>query len=77
MYLKLMIYNQMGREIVKGSFCAEQFSKFLGFLKAKAKFQNKIPQILEVPSSDFSIETVQQAFKILGESKIHLQENFL
>lgn len=37
-HCKLLVFNQSGREIAQCAISADNFSKFLGFLKGKAKF---------------------------------------
>ncbi|EAR88976.2 kinase domain protein (macronuclear) [Tetrahymena thermophila SB210] len=77
-YFKLLIQNSTGREIVKAAFSVEQFAVFLGFLKAMAKQKSQVSkEFLEIPQSVFNIENVQKVFKIIQETKIHQQMDFL
>ncbi|KAL4463233.1 hypothetical protein ABPG74_007234 [Tetrahymena malaccensis] len=77
-YFKLLIQNSTGREIVRAAFSVEQFKVFLGFLKAMAKQKSQVSkEFLEIPQLEFDIENVQRVFKIIQETKIHQQMNFL
>ncbi|KAL4482471.1 hypothetical protein ABPG72_001447 [Tetrahymena utriculariae] len=77
-YFKLLIQNTTGREIVRAAFSVEQFKVFLGFLKVMAKSKNQISkEFLEIPQTEFNLENVQKVFKIIQETKIHQQMDFL
>lgn len=65
------------REVIaRCAITSDNFESFLGFLKAKARFQKMIPEILTIPSKTFSEENVQLTFKILSQSDIYIGERW-